>query len=182
MAHLRWRRPVHAASLLALAALSGLVFAASPAFAQGAPSTKWPNQREGDFIIKDFRFKSGETIAELKQHYATLGTPKPGFEIAVNVMGVRVTESDAPDDIEAALMGTKAGLGFYIGGMGSKSRNFHKELMARMDFEREADTVQDLFFAGKRDEAIAAVPTAFADEISLVGTKARIADKLEAWK
>ena len=52
-----------------------LVLAAPSAFAQ-ANSTSWPNQRGDDFIIKDFRFKSGETIAELKQHYTTLGTPK----------------------------------------------------------------------------------------------------------
>ena len=49
-----------------------LVLATPSAFAQ----TNWPNQRDGDFIIKDFRFKSGESIAELKQHYTTLGTPK----------------------------------------------------------------------------------------------------------
>jgi homoserine O-acetyltransferase/O-succinyltransferase len=54
-----------------------LLLAAPSAFAQNETSrTTWPNQREGDFIIKDFRFKSGETIAELKQHYMTLGIPK----------------------------------------------------------------------------------------------------------
>ena len=53
-----------------------LVFAVPSAFAQAISSTGWPNQREGDFIIKDFRFKNGESIAELKQHYTTLGTPK----------------------------------------------------------------------------------------------------------
>ena len=45
-----------------------------------------------------------------------------------------------------------------------------------------ADEIQELFFAGKRDEAIRAVPTAFADEIALVGPKERIRDRLEAWK
>ena len=53
-----------------------LVLAAPAAFAQATSSTSWPNQREGDFLIKDFRFKNGESIAELKQHYTTLGTPK----------------------------------------------------------------------------------------------------------
>ena len=53
-----------------------LLLAAPSAFAQATLSTSWPNQREGDFIIKDFRFKSGESIAELKQHYTTLGAPK----------------------------------------------------------------------------------------------------------
>ncbi|MET1049564.1 MAG: LLM class F420-dependent oxidoreductase, partial [Acidimicrobiales bacterium] len=42
--------------------------------------------------------------------------------------------------------------------------------------------IQDLFFAGKRDEAIAAVPDDFADEISLCGPRGRIAERLEAWK
>ena len=53
-------------------AVAFLVFAASPAYAQ----TQWPNQREADFLIKDFRFKSGESLPELKLHYTTLGTPQ----------------------------------------------------------------------------------------------------------
>ena len=38
--------------------------------------TNWPNLRESDFIIRDFRFASGETLPELRQHYITLGTPQ----------------------------------------------------------------------------------------------------------
>ena len=45
--------------------------AAVPAAAQAA----WPNQREGDFVLKDFAFESGETLPELKLHYTPLGTP-----------------------------------------------------------------------------------------------------------
>jgi F420-dependent oxidoreductase-like protein len=102
---------------------------------------------------------------------------KPGFEICVNAMGVRVT-----DDIEEGLLPTKAGLAFYIGGMGAQSRNFHMELMSRMGFEAEAKKIQELFFEGRREEAIPLVPTQFADEISLVGPKERIRDRLQAWK
>ena len=51
-----------------------------------------------------------------------------------------------------------------------------------MGFEEEAYKIQDLFFAGKRDEAIAAVPDEFADEISIVGPPARIKERLEAWR
>jgi alkanesulfonate monooxygenase SsuD/methylene tetrahydromethanopterin reductase-like flavin-dependent oxidoreductase (luciferase family) len=54
--------------------------------------------------------------------------------------------------------------------------------MARMGFEEEAYRIQDLFFEGRRDEAIAAVPDAFADEISLVGPPGRIRERLEAWR
>ncbi|MSP94883.1 MAG: alpha/beta fold hydrolase [Alphaproteobacteria bacterium] len=50
----------------------GLAFA----IAQAAAQTALPNQREGDHIIKDFRFASGETLPELKMHYMTFGTQK----------------------------------------------------------------------------------------------------------
>jgi F420-dependent oxidoreductase-like protein len=109
--------------------------------------------------------------------YSTLGATRPGFEVCVTLMGCAVT-----DDIEAGLMPTKAALAFYIGGMGAKDRNFHMELMSRMGFETEAQQIQELFFAGRRDEAIPLVPTEFADEISLVGPKERIRDRLAAWE
>jgi F420-dependent oxidoreductase-like protein len=105
-----------------------------------------------------------------------LTAAKPGFEIAAMAL-VNIN-----DDLEQALYPVKAMLGFYIGGMGSKQRNFHKELMARMGFSKEAEEIQDLFFAGKRDEAIAAVPDQFADEISLSGPKDRIREKLADWR
>ncbi len=106
----------------------------------------------------------------------SLGRLKPGFEIA-QIVTVSIT-----DDISAGLMPMKAAIGFYIGGMGSKKRNFHKELMGRMGFAAEAEKIQELFMEGKRGEAIAAVPESFVDEISLVGPIERIRDRLEAWK
>ena len=109
--------------------------------------------------------------------YGTLGPTKPGFEVCVTVMGCRIT-----DDVEDGLLATKAGLAFYIGGMGAKDRNFHMELMCRMGYEDAANRIQELFFEGKREEAIGLVPSAFADEISLVGPKERIRDKLAAWE
>jgi F420-dependent oxidoreductase-like protein len=112
-----------------------------------------------------------------KEVYAEpLGELKPGFQIAQFVL-VNIT-----DDVETGLIPVKSMLGFYIGGMGARKRNFHVELMSRMGFEAEARKIQDLFFAGKREEAIAAVPSQFADEISLVGPLERIRDRLEAWR
>jgi len=66
--------------------------------------------------------------------------------------------------------------------MGAKGQNYHTKLMARMGFEEEALRIQDLFLDGRRDEAIAAVPDLFADEISLVGTPDRIRDRLTAFE
>lgn len=101
---------------------------------------------------------------------------RPGFEIAPLV------QVNIDDDLETALIPVKMTLAFYIGGMGSKEKNFHKDLMCRMGFEAEANKIQELFFAGKREEAMNVVPTQFADEISLCGSKARIKDRLQAWK
>ena len=101
---------------------------------------------------------------------------REGFEISPTVV------ISLNDDLEQALYPVQAMLGFYIGGMGAAKRNFHKELMARMGYPDEAERVQQLFLAGKQDEAINAVPDQFADEISLVGPRERIAEKLKDWE
>jgi F420-dependent oxidoreductase-like protein len=106
----------------------------------------------------------------------SLQQAKPDFEISQMVI------VNVADDLGTALMPVKAMLGFYIGGMGSKKRNFHMELMSRMGFEAEAAKIQELFFEGKRAEAVACVPDQFADEISLVGPIDRIRDRLAAWR
>ncbi len=67
-------------------------------------------------------------------------------------------------------------------GWGTPTRNFHADLMARMGFEEEARRVQELFLQGRKEEAVLAVPDAFADEISLVGPRERIAERLELWR
>jgi len=101
---------------------------------------------------------------------------KPGFEISAGV-SVIINE-----DVEQALVPLKRNLALYIGGMGARSRNFHNELVQRMGFEEAAAKIQDLYLAGRKDEAEAAVPTELADEISLVGSVDRIRDRLQAWR
>jgi homoserine O-acetyltransferase/O-succinyltransferase len=49
-----------------------LIFAASFAFA-----AEYPAPIEGDYTIRDFKFRSGETLPELRLHYRTIGEPKP---------------------------------------------------------------------------------------------------------
>ena len=105
-----------------------------------------------------------------------LAGAKDDFEV-VALANINIT-----DDVAAALLPVKMMLGFYIGGMGAKGKNFHTELMARMGFKDEAFKIQELFFEGRRDEAIATVPDEFADEISLVGPPARIKERLAVWE
>ena len=44
--------------------------------ADAAKRTNWRNYQEGDFVIRNYVFRSGETLPELKLHYRTLGTAK----------------------------------------------------------------------------------------------------------
>ena len=98
------------------------------------------------------------------------------FEIAASVPVI------VDDDVDRALAQIKQNVGFYVGGMGAKSFNVHKDHVSRMGFGAEADRIQELFLSGRRDQAIAAVPDQLCDEISLVGPKERIRDRLAAWK
>ncbi|MHB8466586.1 MAG: LLM class F420-dependent oxidoreductase [Acidimicrobiales bacterium] len=97
------------------------------------------------------------------------------FEIATNCQ-VIVT-----DDVATAVNAMKPMLAFYIGGMGAKDMNFHKDVFARMGYEDEVQRIQDLFFDGKRDEAIAAVPDSLVTDISLIGPREKIRDDLAEW-
>ncbi|MCT9087915.1 LLM class F420-dependent oxidoreductase [Streptomyces sp. ASQP_92] len=107
---------------------------------------------------------------------ASLTELREGFLVAPMV------RAQVCDDVAEGLLPVKAMLGFYIGGMGHAARNFHAELMARMGYEDAAHRIQELFLAGRREEAVLAVPDAFADEISLVGPRQRIAERLELWR
>jgi F420-dependent oxidoreductase-like protein len=98
------------------------------------------------------------------------------FEIATNCQVV------VTDDVEGTLQSMAPGLGFYIGGMGARDMNFHKDVFGRMGYEKEAQEIQDLFFEGERDKAIAAVPLQLAADISLVGSAEKIRDDLGAWE
>jgi F420-dependent oxidoreductase-like protein len=98
------------------------------------------------------------------------------FEIAANCQVVVTSDRDT------VLEAMKPMLGFYIGGMGAKDMNFHKNVFARMGYGKEADQIQDLFFEGRRDEAIATVPVQMVSDISLVGSREQIRDGVAEWE
>ena len=73
-------------------------------------------------------------------------------------------------------------IAFYVGGMGARNKNFYNDYAKRIGFEEAAIKIQDLFLDGKRAEACAAVPQELVDQVALVGSRERIADKLAEWK
>jgi hypothetical protein len=73
-------------------------------------------------------------------------------------------------------------MALYIGGMGAAGRNFYNDLAGRYGYEADARRIQALYLAGKKDEAIAAVPDALVDEVALCGPRERIRDRLAAYR
>jgi F420-dependent oxidoreductase-like protein len=103
------------------------------------------------------------------------GAPS-GFEIAATVSVL------VGDDVAALRDAVRPHVALYVGGMGAKGRNFYNSLVRRYGWEDEAERIQDLYLAGKHRDAIAAVPDALVDAVTLVGPKERIAERLDAWR
>jgi F420-dependent oxidoreductase-like protein len=78
------------------------------------------------------------------------------------------------DDIEGAADAMRPMYALYFGGMGARNRNFHADVARRMGYEQEVDTIQDLYLAGKKDEAAAAIPRRLHEQHTHVGTRENI--------
>ena len=86
------------------------------------------------------------------------------------------------DDLDRCRMPIKGNMALYIGGMGAREKNFYNDYARSFGFEDAAVKVQDLFLAGRKDEAMAAVPDELVDAVHLVGPAGRIRERLSAWK
>lgn len=69
----------------------------------------------------------------------------------------------------------------YIGGMGSRERNFYHQLACRMGYEEAADQIQDHYLGKEYDQAMAAVPFDFMDRTALLGPPDRVRERLQAY-
>ena len=119
-----------------------------------------------------------EYLPWLEEGFRRAGNGKSlkDFEIQTGVH-VEVT-----DDVKAGLAAMKPEVALYVGGMGHKDKNFHKDMMIRRGFGDAADRIQELYLAHRKDEAIAAVPDEWVDQKSLVGPPARIRQRYGAWE
>ena len=86
------------------------------------------------------------------------------------------------DDVERCADMVRPFLALYAGGMGARGANFHFDVFARMGYEAEALHIQDLYLAGKKHEAAAAVPLSMVEDVALVGPVDKIRDELARWK
>jgi F420-dependent oxidoreductase-like protein len=86
------------------------------------------------------------------------------------------------DDIKRALGRMKPGIALYVGGMGHRDVNFHNDMMVRRGYRSAAAKIQELYLAGRKREAVEAVPDEYCDEASLVGPRERIRQRYKEWE
>jgi F420-dependent oxidoreductase-like protein len=95
---------------------------------------------------------------------------------------VATTWVSIDSDLESAVNRLRPKLALYIGGMGARSRNFHADLISRMGYSEDVARIQELYLAGSRLEAVAAVPTRLVEDVALAGPPEKVAEDLQAWR
>jgi F420-dependent oxidoreductase-like protein len=101
------------------------------------------------------------------------------FEIAATCHVQIVKDAD---EKQAVIDGMKPVVALYMGGMGAKDQNFHKQVFDRMGYESISGQVQELFLAGDRDAATALIPDELVDDMHIIGTEAEVKDTVQAWE
>jgi F420-dependent oxidoreductase-like protein len=115
----------------------------------------------------------GEHLAAGREASGEHGKP---FDVAPSP-SAWVTEEPA----QARAM-VKPTLALYLGGMGARRRNFYFDLACRYGYEEAATRIQDAYLDGDRAGAVAAVPDELVDELSLIGSREHIRDRLAVWR
>ena len=103
-------------------------------------------------------------------------SPPSAFEVAVQLAVIPHPSVEEAADLVRPM------IALYVGGMGAKGANFHRNVIDRLGYSDDCDRIQELYLAGRKAEAIAAVPTRLVEEIALIGPPEKIRDELAAWE
>jgi F420-dependent oxidoreductase-like protein len=121
-----------------------------------------------------------EHAAGFREHLArgaaAAGRGLDGFDVAPTV------QVHVGDDLEAARDAMRPFLALYVGGMGSRERNFYNDQARRYGFGRQAAVVQEHYLAGRKQEAAAALPAELIDLVTLCGPAGRVRERLAAFR
>ncbi|MEA2170547.1 MAG: hypothetical protein QOF76_3847 [Solirubrobacteraceae bacterium] len=115
-------------------------------------------------------------MPSLEEGWAASGRSAESFDIAPTV-SVRID-----DDVDAARDAMRGYVGLYVGGMGSRDKNFYNALACAYGFEDAAREIQDLFLEGKKEAAMAAIPPGLIDATCLCGPADVVRDRLAAYE
>jgi len=115
---------------------------------------------------------------KLEAGFAKAAAPK-----TMKDFGIYVAQPIVPgSDLAACRDEVRPYLALYIGGMGAKGQNFHKNAIDRYGYQDATDRIQELYLSGKKQEAAAAIPDELIDQLALLGPKEHMRDQLDCWK
>src|SRR5436305_1050849 len=117
------------------------------------------------------------TLDQLSDGRMLLGIGSSGPQVSEGWHGVRFAHQ-----LAGARDATRPFVALYVGGMGSRKQNFYNALMRRYGFEDAAEKVQDLYLEGKKEEAAAALPDEFLDQVALIGPRDVVRDRLRVYR
>jgi len=101
------------------------------------------------------------------------------FEIAATCH-LQITSSD--EERQGVIDAMKPFVALYMGGMGAKDQNFHKFVFDRMGYEAITGQVQELFLAGKRDDAAALIPDDLVQDLHIIGDAGYVKERVAEWE
>jgi len=124
--------------------------------------------------------------AAMYQPWLDEGFARPGarrtradFEIAATC---HVQIVSGAEEKAAVINAMKPVVALYMGGMGAKDQNFHKQVFERMGHEALADEVQRLYLEGEKDRAVALIPDELVDDMHIIGTASEVKERAAQWE
>jgi F420-dependent oxidoreductase-like protein len=102
------------------------------------------------------------------------------FEIAATCH-LQVTADNGPAK-QQVVDAMKPFVALYMGGMGAKEQNFHKQVFERMGYAALADEVQQLYLSGEKDRATALIPDELVDDMHIIGDAGYVKERVAQWE
>ena len=121
--------------------------------------------------------------AGMYQPWLDEGFARPGarrtradFEIAATC------HLEITDDKQQVIEAMKPYVSLYMGGMGAKEQNFHKQVFERMGYAELADQVQKLYLSGEKDRATELIPDELVDDMHIIGSESEVKERVAQWE
>jgi F420-dependent oxidoreductase-like protein len=122
-------------------------------------------------------------VADMYWSWLEEGFARPGARRTRETFDVAATcHLVLTDDKAAAYDAMRPWLALYIGGMGAKEQNFHKLVFERMGYEVVANSIQELYLQGRKDEAAALVPDELIAEVTIIGDRDEVRAGVKRWE
>ncbi len=87
-----------------------------------------------------------------------------------------------PAEKQQVIEAMKPIVSLYMGGMGAKEQNFHKQVFERMGYAELSDEVQRLYLEGEKERATALIPDELVDDMHIIGTAGEVRERAAQWE